>query len=258
MLQPLHALSLASLANIRHGFFTRVGGRSQGIYAELNCGFGSSDDKSAVAENRRSISDHLGGRFDDVVTLYQEHGTLALSVDRPPSQGDPLPRADAVVTRVPGLVIGVLTADCTPVLLADTEAGVVGAAHAGWRGAVNGVLESVVAEMERNGARRARIVAAVGPCISQAAYEVGAEYQATVTASDSSAAPFFRVPAGGQKAHFDLPGYVTMRLSAAGLCSVERQAPCTHENESQFFSYRRATQRKELDYGRQISAIVVA
>ncbi len=257
MLQPLQASSLANLANIRHGFFTRAGGRSHGIFATLNCGFGSSDDKAAVVANRRFISDHLGGRFGGIVTLYQEHGTTALSVDRPPSQ-DALPRADAVVTRESGLVIGVLTADCAPVLLADADAGVVAAAHAGWRGAVNGVLESVVAEMERNGARRQRVRAAIGPCISQAAYEVGPEYQAAVTATDPSAAVFFRVPTGGAKAHFDLPGYVAKRLSAIGLNSIERQTLCTHENESQFFSYRRTTQRKEPDYGRQISAIVVA
>ena len=256
MLEPVIAQNLAPLPGIRHGFFTRTGGVSTGIYAGLNCGLGSSDDTAHVIENRRRVSQHLGGIHGGVVTLYQEHGAAAFSVDRPLAR-DALPKADAVVTATPGLVIGVLTADCTPVLFADPEANVVAAAHAGWRGAVGGILESAIIEMERQGAKRERIRAAVGPSINQAAYEVGEDFQSEVVRLDRGNAQFFRKPRPGSKPHFDLPGYVTHRLNAIGLHSVAVMATCTHGNESLFFSYRRTTQRKDADYGRQISAIVV-
>lgn len=256
MLAPITAPNLASLAGIRHGFFTRAGGVSGGLYGGLNCGLGSSDTADDVLENRRRVSAHLGGRFDGVVTLYQVHGATALSITAPMAR-DALPKADAVVTATPGLVVGVLTADCAPVLFADPEAKIVAAAHAGWRGAVAGILEATVAEMERLGAVRSRIAAALGPCINQASYEVGDDFVAQVLAQDPAADGFFAQEAKA-KPHFNLRGYVIGRLSIAGLMSVADEGHCTYENESRFFSYRRSTHRKEPDYGRQISAIVVA
>ena len=256
MLHPLEAQNLKALPGIRHGFFTRAGGGSTGIYASLNCGSGSSDDPAAVLENCRRVADHLGASHGAVVTLYQCHGATALAVTGPLVRAGP-PKADAVVTATPGLAIGVLTADCTPVLLCEPVANVVAAAHAGWRGAVAGILESTIAEMERIGARRDRIHAAVGPVISQAAYEVGAGFEAGVLGHDPASAAFFK-RAHGQKPHFDLPGYVRHRLNGARLASVEVNSPCTYQNESLFYSYRRSQHAKEADYGRQISAIVVA
>ena len=257
MLSPIEAENLTSQPGIRHGFFTRQGGVSEGIYAALNCGLGSADDKARVAENRRRIAHNLSAAAGDVVTLYQEHGATALTVTGLPDRSA-LPRADAVVSATPGLVIGVLTADCAPVLFADAEAGVVAAAHAGWRGAVSGILEAAIAEMERVGARRERIAAAIGPCIHQGAYEVGDDFEAVLLAADHGNARFFMRPAPEAKPHFDLPGYATLRLAAAGIGAIARAGPCTHANESLFFSFRRTTQRQEPDYGRQISAIVVA
>ncbi|MGQ0456882.1 MAG: peptidoglycan editing factor PgeF [Hyphomicrobium sp.] len=257
MVSARHDPGLNALSGIRHGFFTRRGGASEDLYASLNCGLGSSDDAQRVLENRKRVSDALGAGAGGVVTLYQEHGATALTIDAPVKR-DALPKADAIVTSKPGLVIGVLTADCAPVLLADADAGVVAAAHAGWRGAVSGVLESAIAEMERSGADRTRIVAAVGPCINQSAYEVGADFEREVVAADLAADPYFLRLGGGAKARFDLPGYVAMRLKRAGLRRVGDAAACTYENESEFFSFRRATHRQERDYGRQISAIVVA
>lgn len=257
MLQPISAANLAALHGIRHGFFTRPGGVSDGIYAGLNCGLGSSDDSARVLENRRRVCEHLGGAHGAVVTLYQEHGTTALAIDKPVDR-DSLPKADAVVTSTPGLVIGVLTADCGPLLFADPDAKIVAAAHAGWRGAVGGIIESTIAEMERIGAKRSRIAAALGPCINQNAYEVGAEFEANVIARDPAGARFFARSNAKAKPHFDLPGYVLNRLRGAGITNIVNEARCTHATESLFYSYRRTTQRKETDYGRQISAIVVA
>lgn len=260
MLTPIQTPRLASLKHVRHGFFTREGGVSTGLYASLNCGLGSQDKSDSVLENRRRVSEHLGGTHGQVVTLYQEHGTRALTVTAPLPRTD-LPRADAVVTATPGLVIGVLTADCAPVLFADPVAGIVAAAHAGWRGAAAGILESTVAEMERIGAQRSRITASLGPCINQPAYEVGPEFEAQLLALAPSNGRFFtqanEKAAHPAKAKFDLPGYVLNRLNLIGLGVIENGAACTYENESQFFSFRRTTHQKEPDYGRQISAIVV-
>jgi hypothetical protein len=256
MLSPLTAPNLSALPGIRHGFFGRAGGVSDGIYASLNCGLGSNDVRAAVTENRARVARHLGGRAPLVVTLHQHHSGDALVVDDAPTA--PLPKADAVVTRTPGLVVGALAADCAPVLLADADAGIVAAAHAGWRGAVGGVLEAAIAAMERIGARRDRIHAAVGPCINQDAYEVGPEFEAQVLALDPTNGRFFRRLAAGGRPHFDLPGYVEARLGGSGIASVVRQTPCTHRNESEFFSYRGSRRLGQPDYGRQISAIVVA
>lgn len=257
MPNPLIARNLSSLAGIRHGFFTREGGVSDGIYAGLNCGLGSNDDKERVLENRRRVASALGARHGDVVTLYQVHGSYAQTMTAPADRSA-LPKADAVVSKTPGLAVGVLTADCTPVLFADAKAGVVAAAHAGWRGAVGGILEAAIAEMERQGARRASICAAIGPTIGPKVYEVGPEFMAEVVALERANEQYFHFPASGARAHFDLPGFVNSRLMRAGLAGIERCTPCTFENESLFFSYRRSLGRNEGDYGRQISAIVVA
>jgi YfiH family protein len=251
---PLTARSLAALPGIAHGFFTRRGGVSSGLYASLNCGLGSEDDREKVLENRRRVASHLGAAA--VVTLYQTHSATALVVDRPPPL-DALPKADAVVTATPGLAVGALAADCAPVLFADAEARVVAAAHAGWRGAVGGVLEAAIAAMEGLGAERCRIRAAIGPCIRQRSYEVGPEFEAQVNGLDAANARFFARPWPEARARFDLPGYVAARLSSAGLTAVETTPSCTYEAES-LFSYRRSQHRGEPDYGRQISAIVVA
>jgi YfiH family protein len=257
MLEPIEATCLARLSGIRHGFFTRAGGGSQGLYASLNCGPGSADDPNAVAANRARVARHLGAGQPDLVTLYQVHGATALSVAAP-VPGHDRPKADAVVTRTPGLAIGVLTADCAPVLFADAQARIVAAAHAGWRGAAAGILEATIAAMEELGAARRQIRAVVGPCINQESYEVGPEFETDLLARDPGNARFFARNNPHARARFDLPGFVENRLVAAGLGEVERQSPCTYENESLFYSYRRSQHRAEADYGRQISAIVVA
>ena len=257
MLNPLHAACLTGLSGIRHGFFTREGGLSRGIYAGLNCGFGSHDDPALVAENRARVARHLGSINPGVLTLHQIHSATARVVETDIARAD-LPRADGVVTRTRGLVIGTLAADCAPVLFADPVAQVIGAAHAGWRGAVGGILEATVAAMEALGAQRAQIHAAVGPCISQANYEVGPEFEAGLVARDCANRAYFSHAGGASHAHFDLPAFVAARLRAAGIAHGERQTPCTYANESLFFSFRRTTHRKEADYGRQISAIVLS
>ena len=255
MLKPILSPAL-DLPGIRHGFFTRDGGTSDGLYAGLNCGLGSNDDAARVLENRARVARHLGGARPEVLTVYQIHSGTAVRADGPIPR-DALPKADAVVTTVPGLVIGILTADCTPVLFADPDAKVVGAAHAGWRGAAAGIVEATVAEMEKAGARRNRIRAAIGPTISQAAYEVGPEFETELLALDPANRDFFTSPPPGEKSRFDLPGFVARRLNQLGLAAVDRQSPCTYADESNFFSFRRTTHRSEADYGRQISAIVV-
>ena len=257
MLQPLEAKSLASLPGIRHGFFTRLGGVSEGLYASLNCGPGSADAAQNVAENRARVARHLGGHRPEVATVYQVHSGDAVVIDGP-VDASARPKADAVVTRTPGLVIGILTADCAPVLLADPEAGIAGAAHAGWRGAVSGVIEAAVASMESIGARRNRIVAAIGPAINQVSYEVGPDFEEALLKRCPTNEVFLARNNDHGRSHFDLPGFVEMRLRASGVGQVERQSACTYANESLFFSYRRSQHRSEGDYGRQISAIVVA
>jgi len=256
MLQPLTA-EVLDAPGIAHGFFTRQGGASGGIYDSLNCGLGSKDAADSVLENRARVARHLGATTDQVITLHQVHSDIAIVADGPIQRGQ-LPRADAVVTRTPGLVIGALAADCAPVLFVDPTAKVVGAAHAGWRGAIGGVLESAIAAMEGLGALRHRIRAAVGPCIGQDAYQVGPEFKAEFLARAPENARFFMRPGLGERPHFDLAGYVASRLESARIGAVEKQAPCTYENESILFSYRRSQRRNEADYGRQISAIVVA
>ena len=254
MPKPLIADNLAQAGGIAHGFFTRHGGVSNGIYASLNCGIGSKDAAAAVAENRRRVVEHLGAR--DLVSAYQVHGVTALTVSAG-WPGDARPRADAMVTATRGLALGVLTADCAPVLFADAHAGVVGAAHAGWRGALAGVLEAAITAMESLGAERTRIQAAVGPCIGQAAYEVGPEFEAQFLSQDGANARFFAREDEKARPHFDLSGYARHRLEAAGIAQADTIGGCTCELAGQFFSYRRSQAHREADYGRQISAIVL-
>jgi len=256
MIAPLQARTLGALTGIRHGFFGRQGGVSDGIYASLNCGLGSRDRPDAVLENRRRVADWLGTPPSLLLSLYQVHSATAVIVDRPIVR-EALPRADALVTKVPGIAIGAMAADCTPVLFADPEAKVIGAAHAGWRGALGGILESTVDAMVGLGARRGAILAAIGPTINQACYEVGPEFEAEFLKVNAANARFFARAAPGARPHFDLPGFVAERLAHLELAGIERQTPCTYESESLFFSFRRATHKNEGDYGRQISAIVV-
>ena len=254
MLKPLTADCLAVLPGVAHGFFTRHGGVSLGGYASLNCGLGSKDDPLVVRENRARVSSFLAAR--DVLTAHQVHSATAVIAERAWSM-EQRPRADAIVTATRGLAVGVLTADCAPVLFADREAGVVAAAHAGWRGALGGVIESAVAAMEDLGARRQRVRAAVGPCIGQPAYEVGPEFEQEFLRQDSVNARFFSRQAPDSRPHFSLAAYAEHRLLQAGIGDVLSLAPCTYAHADDFFSYRRSRAQKEADYGRQISAIAL-
>ncbi|MDX2203473.1 MAG: peptidoglycan editing factor PgeF [Hyphomicrobiaceae bacterium] len=254
MLAPLTASNLSPLAGIAHGFFTRQGGVSGGIYGTLNCGPGSDDDPDAVSRNRARVAAHLGA--SGLVTAHQIHSATAIVAEAPWTTGA-RPKADAIVTRTPGLAVGALSADCAPVLLADPQARVVAAAHAGWRGAVGGILEATVAQMVSLGARRENIRAAVGPTIGAAVYEVGPDFQTQVLAVDAAAADCFHEPRPGARVHFDLPRYVALRLRRAQIMVAEETPPCTYEANRDFFSFRRSQALKEPDYGRQISAIVL-
>ena len=248
--------NIAAIEGVRHGFFTREGGVSGGVYRSLNCGFGSDDDRAAVTENRRRVASHLGASHDGVSTVYQIHSADVVTIDAPIAHGNS-PKADAIVTRSPGLAIGALTADCTPVLFADPQARVIAAAHAGWRGAVAGVLEATVAAVEALGGRRDRLHAAIGPTIQQSNYEVGPEFEEEFVRQDPTYGDYF-IRAGPQaRPLFDLPGFCRDRLAALALASVENLGDCTYADDSLFFSYRRKTHASEPDYGRQISAIVL-
>ena len=248
--------SLAGLPGIRHGFFTRQGGVSTGIYASLNCGVGSNDDRDLVRENRRRVTAAMGIAPELLATPYQVHGTEAVIVTDVWDTGNG-PKADAVVTDRPGIALGVGSADCGPTLYADAEAGVIAAAHSGWRGALTGILESTIAAMEELGAKRNRIVAVLGPMISQPNYEVGPELVAQFIASDPANGGFFIPSSRSGHSLFDLPGFIVSRLSAAGIAAAS-VALCTYADENRFFSYRRGTHRDEPDYGRMLSAIVLA
>jgi len=252
----IEAPQLSSLPRIRHAFFTREGGVSTGLYGSLNGGLGSSDDPAHVAENRRRMTDQLGLPPDALVSLHQVHSPEAVVVERPWSR-DERPRADGMVTRMPGLALGITTADCGPVLFADAQAGVVGAAHAGWRGALGGVIEATLAAMETLGAARRRTVAVLGPMIRQDAYEVGPELVEQFRQTDGANERFFRPADRDGHALFDLPGYLRARLVAAGVGEVADLGLCTYADEKRFYSYRRATHRGEPDYGRLISAIAL-
>jgi hypothetical protein len=249
--------TLLSIAGVRHGFFTREGGVSDGYYTSLNAGLGSRDAPERVAENRARMAAALGVAPDRLVTAYQVHSPNVVVATEPWSRAD-APRADAVVTRVPGLAVGVTTADCGPLLLADRDAGVIGAAHAGWRGALTGVAEAVVDAMEQLGADRRRIVVALGPMIRQPNYEVGPDFVARFAADDPGSDRFFVPAARDGHAMFDLAGYITARLQRAEVGRIEDLGHCTYGDPARFFSYRRSTHRAEADYGRHISAIALS
>jgi YfiH family protein len=250
------ASTLESCDGIRHGFFTRQGGVSTGIYGSLNCGLGSGDDAGNVRQNRALVAQTLGVPPDHLLTLYQIHSATVVVVDKP-WDGEAA-EADALVTRTPGLAIGALTADCAPVLYCDPEARVIAAAHAGWRGALSGIAEATVAAMEELGATCERIVAVIGPSISQRAYEVGAEYLDRFLAEEPTSSAFFMTDDSSGEPHFDLSGYVAERLSRAGVGTISDLGLCTYCDETRLFSYRRSQHHGEDDYGRQISAIVLA
>jgi YfiH family protein len=253
----LTAANLSALAGIRHGFFTREGGVSEGIYATLNAGVGSNDDPAKVAENRDRMAAALGVTAEHFLTAYQIHSPQVVVAEMPWTQAA-RPRADAIVTRAPGLAIGVSTADCGPVLFADAQARVIGAAHAGWRGALTGVVEATVAAMQQLGADRSRIAAAIGPMISQPNYEVGDDLLQQFVSVDSSNARFFIPAARSGHALFDLPGYIAGQLARAGIKQIDDLQRCTYAEPALFFSYRRATHRGEPDYGRHVNAIALA
>ena len=248
---------LAALPGIRHAFFTREGGVSSGIYASLNGGIGSSDDQAHVRENRRRMAEKLGVAPQNLAGLYQIHSADALVVTEALADGQ-RPRADGMATRVPGLALGISTADCGPVLFADPENRVIGACHAAWKGALGGVLEATLAAMESLGAERARTVAVLGPTIGREAYEVGLDFRDRFTDQDADNARYFRAGARDDRAMFDLPAYIVARLGGLGLLAVADLALCTYSDGARFFSYRRTTHRAEPDYGRQISAIALA
>ena len=241
---------------VRHGFFGRAGGASGGIYAGLNCGLGSTDNPAHVRANREAVAALMGVEAGNVLSLYQVHGDVCLKVKEPHKERE---KADAHVTDVPGLAISILTADCAPVLFyGQNEKGpVIGAAHAGWKGALGGVLDSTVYAMEEYGVKAKDIKAAIGPCISKRSYEVGQDFAAPFLDEDPENERFFMSGEAG-KLMFDLPGYCAARLYNCGLTNVAIIGIDTYANERDYFSFRRATHRKEPDYGRQISVIVIS
>jgi YfiH family protein len=245
---------LSALPGIRHGFFGRRGGVSTGIYASLNAGAGSRDDPASIAENRARIASAMGVAQDHLLSLYQIHSARAVRVDE---VWDKRPEADAHVTTTPGIALTALAADCAPVLMADPEARVIGAAHAGWKGALGGVLEAAFAEMIKAGARAERIVTAIGPCIHAASYEVGPEFRDTFIKGDPTSDRFFTVGAG-DRLHFDLPGFCAGRLQRIGVSTVEVIPTDTCALEAEFFSNRRAFRTGEADFGRNCAAIALA
>jgi YfiH family protein len=250
----LEILTSDLLGPVRHGFFTRRGGASSGIFAGLNCGPGSGDQREAVALNRARVAEAMGVAPTRLLSLHQIHSAEVVVAG--PEGWIERPQADAAVTDVPGIALSVLTADCAPVLLADSTAGVIGVAHSGWRGALDGVLDATLAAMERLGAARGSISAAVGPTISQRAYEVGPEFAHRFIDADHEHGRFF-VNGEGERYHFDLPGFVMERLRAAGVGEVGWIGTCTYSEPERFFSYRRTTHAGEPDYGRLISTIVL-
>jgi len=252
----LQSTALAACPGIRHGFFTRAGGVSTGIYASLNGGVGSDDAPEHVAANRARMAAALGCAPERLLTAYQIHSPNVAVAVAPWSTAQ-RPRADAIVTRVAGLAIGISTADCGPVLLTDAAAGVVGAAHAGWRGALSGVIEATVTAMEQLGAQRSRIAAAIGPMIRQKNYEVGDDLVAQFSAADPTNKIFFAVAGRPGHAMFDLAGYIGARLRQAGV-AYDDLALCTYADPDRFYSYRRMSHRGEADYGRHVNAIMLA
>lgn len=252
----IEADALTALPGISHAFFTRQGGVSQGIYASLNGGVGSSDESAAVAENRRRMAGQLGVMPEHLLGLYQVHSADIVVASGPWTDGV-RPKADGIVTATPGLALGVASADCGPLLFADATARVIGAAHAGWKGALDGVAEATIAAMEKLGAARHSIVAVLGPTIGRDAYEVGPEFVDRFAEAGVDVPRFFRLSNRPAHAMFDLPGFITSRLEASGIGKVEVLDLCTYTHEDMFYSYRRATHKGETDYGRLISAVTL-
>lgn len=246
----LEVLTAPVLGTVRHGFFTRKGGASSGIFEGLNCGQGSSDERNVVALNRARVADEMGVDEPALLSLYQHHSADVVVADPAVDR----PKADGIVTDQPGLALGILTADCAPVLFADTTAGVIGAAHAGWRGALTGVLENTLAAMEGLGADPARITVAIGPTISQKSYEVGPEFFENFLDESPEFARFF-VNGKGDRMHFDLPGLILYRLRQANVADADWVRHCTYADPARFYSFRRTTHAGEADYGRLISVI---
>jgi YfiH family protein len=246
---------LSAIPGLRHAFFTREGGVSDGIYASLNGGIGSSDDPANVTENRRRMAEQMGVAPDRFLSVYQIHSPDAV-VATGPWQGAERPRADAIVTRTEGLAIGVTAADCGPILLVDPAARVIGAAHAGWKGALTGIVESTVAAMEKLGAERGGIVAAIGPLIRQHSYEVGGEFVERFIEADAENALFFIPSSREGHAMFDLAGFIRTQLENAGVLMIDDIGIDTYSDE-RFYSYRRSVHRAEPDYGRHVHAIVL-
>ena len=242
---------------LRHGFFTRAGGISGGVFASLNCSLAAGDDLAAAQENRRRAMAALGLGADALATVYQVHSPDVVIVEQPWPQAE-RPRADAMLTKRKGLALGILTADCAPVLFADERAGIVAAAHAGWRGALGGVLEATVAAMRREGASLARLIAVIGPCIGFNSYEVGPEFPAPFLAQDPGNARFFRAAQRPRHHLFDLPGYARARLEAAGVTHIDATGGDTARENERFFSYRRTCLAGEKQYGLQLSTICLA
>ena len=244
-----------ALAGLPHGFYGRQGGVSEGLYTSLNCGLGSGDARPAVLENRDLVAAAVGARH--LLSLHQVHSADVVTVEAPwaPGLG---PKADAMVTGERGIALGILTADCAPILFADREAGIIGAAHAGWKGAITGIGEATIEAMIALGARRERIAAAIGPCIGQASYEVGPEFEARFLEADGpGAARFFARASTESRPHFDLAGYVAARLARAGLSAVEVTGLDTAADRDRFFSFRRTTLAGEGDYGRELAVVML-
>jgi YfiH family protein len=242
------------LAGVKHGFFGREGGVSTSVYASLNAGTGSNDDPANVQENRRRIAATFGIERDHLVGVHQVHSATAYCISSP--WEDERPQGDALVTTAPGVALSILTADCAPILFADTHAGVIGAAHAGWRGALGGVIENTIWLMTDYGAQRKHIAAAIGPCIHQASYEVGPEFEAEFLTVDAAYARYF-VPGAGDRRLFDLPKFCADRLSAAGVTQIETLPLDTYTHATQLHSHRRSVHEKAGDYGRNCSVIML-
>ena len=248
--------NLSRLDCVRHAFFSRRGGVSEGVYESLNCGYGSGDDRAKVKANRETAMAHLDAGADELVTVHQHHSAKVVRVEAPWPLGDQ-PKADAMVTDRPGVALGIMTADCGPVLFADQTAGVIGAAHAGWRGALEGVLEATTAAMEQLGAERQNMVVALGPCIRQSSYAVGDDFKKNFLDVDTANGVYFKPGPRLGHAMFDLAGFVVGRLEHLGIGTVEDMAIDTYPEQDGFFSYRRTIHRGEQDYGRGLSVVIL-